>query len=71
MAECVEHQEVARHKGSAAALELEGAGFVRIRGGNFLDPTINILPSLVSEEAPGALDEKWETPQFPVLKALL
>lgn len=61
LAECVEHQAVTRQKASAAALALENAGFVRIRGGDFLDPTIEILPSLAGEEALEALDEERET----------
>lgn len=62
LAECVEHQGVTRQKASAAALALENVGFVRIRGGDFLDPTIEILPSLAGEEALEALDEERETP---------
>lgn len=60
LSECVEHQGVTRQKASAAAMALENEGFVLIRGGDFLNPTIEIMPSLAGEEALEGLDEEQE-----------
>lgn len=58
MREVVEHQELHRTKASDAAKKLEGAGFIRIMGGEvFSEDGVVLRSCLAGEEALDALDE--------------
>lgn len=50
---CIEHQGVTRRSCSPAALELEAAGFIRMRQH---DDGVELLPTLAGEEAMAAAE---------------
>lgn len=52
LAECIEHQIITRKYVSTAARALENEGFIFINESNdFLDKSVEIVPSLSGEEA--------------------